>query len=183
MVIFSAFVLYVAFITIFGAALLRTGISLANRLLPRSEPAFTIVDEQFQVSLSEELGERDLSNPFSPPSIKSELQLHGVGSAAIPMPNFPRACSITLLQLVVSIICTAAIGVTLSTVGLVNPLWTRVFALVAFALVSPVILCWMAPTSFPRAIVVSLAEIVVIAVAFLAIASVVAVFVSFSYSG
>lgn len=179
MAIFLAFVLYVAFITIFGAALLRTGISLANRFLPRSEPVTMNVDGQLQVSVSEELAERDLSNPFSPPSTNGELQLHSVGMPAIPMPNFPRACSITLLQIVVSIVCTVAIGVTLSTVGLADPLWTRFLSLVVFALVSPVILGWMAPTSFPRALVVSLAQIVVLATTFLAIASVIVVFTPF----
>ena len=94
MAIFLAFVLYVAFITIFGAALLRTGISLANRFLPRSEPVTMNVDGQLQVSVSEELAERDLSNPFSPPSTNGELQLHSVGTVSYTHLTLPTIYSV-----------------------------------------------------------------------------------------
>lgn len=141
------------------AVILRGAISLANQILPKNSVEPSVEDHSTNVVDEQEV-QRDLSNPFSPPVADNALyKSPAVG--AVPQQAFVRAYLIVLLQVISAVVVMSSFAV----FGFGAASWAETLVGVPFVFV---VACFLfsviAPTSFPRSMLVTAIGFVILIV-------------------
>lgn len=166
-------------LTAIGGAMLRAAVSIVNRFLPKNTAALdgnsvdgNSVDNSADGGMGElgdatlrdtsqggdEQAKRDLSNPFSPPTTESELYLSDSATPAIPEPKFVFACLITFLQVVVASFGNGLVSWVLITIGILPGWISGLLCLALMVMTAAVIFKLMAPTTYLRAVIVTVIQ-------------------------
>lgn len=130
------------------AVLIRLAIAIANRVIG------PVASEGFDDTANDgwEDTARDLSNPFSPPAATSTLP----STTAIPMVSFGHAFLIALTQVFLGILSVTAVGLGFGALGLTDNVIGPIVAVAISFLIVAVILMTFVPTTFFRALLVTL---------------------------
>lgn len=177
----------------FMAVILRAAVALANRILPKNElpsetDSLTLATPRTDVASEsgahdaavDASGQRDLSNPFSPPETESELRLPSAATGVIPTPSLIRSFLTVFVQTIVGIGLSVLMSVGLEYWGNRNGLILSGTALVLNFLILALVLKYFVPTTFPRALLVTVFQIVFTTAAYMAVMAIVFAAVSVS---
>ncbi len=158
-------VIFAVVVTPIATLMLRGSVALANRIIGPVDPLQntdkagiqpeSILTDDTQQS---EPSARDMSNPFSAPTTSSTLSEVVGDGRAIPTPGFFRALAIVVIQWIAATIVSTFVGMMIDlsidvtlTIGMIK---VAIEWLVMF-LIASLIFRQMAPTTFPRSMLVT----------------------------
>ena len=163
---FIGLALYLIFLTLIGAVLLRAAVALYNKFHPsyqqdESSERASSEDHQNELAPAAQVAVQETDNPYATPQTIA-VAASAARTVAIPGPSYLKAFGICFVALILNVVGLALVGFFLGFVGLVPGeavVSSLMFVMSFFVLTT--VLKLMLPTSFGRSVLVSVAFILI----------------------